>query len=158
MEFIIDSCVRGHHVSKEFWTPELGKELSCQCEEGNLNDVYAVAAKTDANIVIGHLPKKISAACSLFLSHSGMIACEVTGSRQAPADLPQGGLNQGPSCIEVCGGTHMDKIKKLLTPPSSLSQPKLHTCNRAECSLASQTEAECGFICHMTSVVSMSCN
>ena len=50
MEFIIDSCVRGHHISEEFWTPELGEELSCQHEEGNPNDVYTVAVKTDANI------------------------------------------------------------------------------------------------------------
>ena len=63
MEFTIDSCVRGHHVSKEFWTPEVGEELACQREEGNPNDVYAVAVKTDAGIVVGHLQRKISAAC-----------------------------------------------------------------------------------------------
>ena len=65
MEFIIDSCVRRHHISKEFWTPKLGEELSYQHKEGNPNDVYAVAIKTDANIVVGHLPRKISAACSV---------------------------------------------------------------------------------------------
>ena len=119
MEFIIDSCVRGHHISKEFWTPELGEELSCQREEGNPNDVYAVAVKTAANIVVGHLPRKISATCSLFLSRSSTIACEVTGSRRASADLPQGGL-EVPCALKFVGEKkYVDKIKKLLTPPSS---------------------------------------
>lgn len=40
MEFTIDRCAWGHHVSKEFRTPEVGEELSCQREEGNQNDVY----------------------------------------------------------------------------------------------------------------------
>ena len=29
MEFTIDSCVRGYHVSKGFWTPEVGEKLAC---------------------------------------------------------------------------------------------------------------------------------
>ena len=29
MEFTINSCVRGYHVSKGFWTPEVGEELAC---------------------------------------------------------------------------------------------------------------------------------
>ena len=29
MEFTIHSCVRGYHVSKGFWTPEVGEELAC---------------------------------------------------------------------------------------------------------------------------------
>ena len=81
MEFTIDNCIQGHHVSKEFWTPEVGEELACQCEEGNPNDVCAVAVKTDASTVVGHLTRKISAACSLFLRRSGTIMCQVTGSR-----------------------------------------------------------------------------
>ena len=34
-------CVRGHHVSEEFWTPEVGEEWAYQCEVamGNPNDV-----------------------------------------------------------------------------------------------------------------------
>ena len=50
MEFAFGSCVRGHHVSKEFWTPNVG-ELSCQREEDNPNDPYAVDGKTEAGTV-----------------------------------------------------------------------------------------------------------
>ena len=69
IEFTIDSCVRGQHVSKEFWTLEVGEEFACR-EEGNPNDVYVVAVKIEAGIVVGHLPRKIFTACSLFL-HQG---------------------------------------------------------------------------------------
>ena len=46
--------------------------------EGNLNSVlYAVAVKTDVEIIVGNLLRQISAACSLFLRWSGTIVCEV---------------------------------------------------------------------------------
>ena len=90
--------------------------MACQREEGNPNDVYAVAVKTDADIVVGHLPWKISAACSLFLRRSGTIVCQVTGSRRASLDLPQGGL-EVPCTLKFVGEkVFMDKIKMLLTP------------------------------------------
>ena len=61
--------------------------------EGNPNGVvYAVAGKTDVEIVVSSLLRQISAACSLFLRWSGTIVCEVTGLGRASADLPKGGL------------------------------------------------------------------
>ena len=116
MELTIDSCVRGHHVSKEYWIPALGKELACQREEGNPYDVYAVAVKTNAGIVVGHLPRKISAACSLFLRRSGTIVCQITGSRRPSSDLPQGGL-EAPCTLKFAGEkAFVDKIRTLLMP------------------------------------------
>ena len=47
IEFTIESCVRGHRTSKEFCTPKEKSWLACQREEGNPNDVYTVAVKTD---------------------------------------------------------------------------------------------------------------
>ena len=69
MEFTIDSCVRGYHVSKGFWTLEVGEELACQ---HNPNDVYVVVVKTDAGAV-GDTYRGRSAACSLFPRRSDMI-------------------------------------------------------------------------------------
>ena len=56
MKFTIDSCVRRYHVSKGFWTPEVGEELAYQRHP---HDMYAVAVKTDAGVVVGHVPRKI---------------------------------------------------------------------------------------------------
>ena len=47
MEFTIESCVQGHRFSKEFCTPKEKRWLVCQHEEGDSNDVYTVAVKTD---------------------------------------------------------------------------------------------------------------
>ncbi len=43
MEFVLASCVRGHHVYKDIWSPNFGEELKCRREEGNVKDSYAVA-------------------------------------------------------------------------------------------------------------------
>ena len=47
MEFTIDSCIQGHRFSKEFCTPKVKSWLLCQRDEGDPNDVYTVAVKTD---------------------------------------------------------------------------------------------------------------
>ena len=47
MEFTIESCVRGHRFSKEFCTPKEKSWLVCQRDEGDSNDVYTVAVKTN---------------------------------------------------------------------------------------------------------------
>lgn len=59
---------------------------------GNLFDPYAVAIKKGSE-VIGHIPRKISPACFLFLEMSGTLTCEITDSNhQYSFDLPQGGM------------------------------------------------------------------
>ena len=63
--YVIDSCVKGHHVSKLFWTLTIGETLICKREPENLTDAYAVAVMVNS-IVVDHVPRKISVACSLF--------------------------------------------------------------------------------------------
>ena len=66
------TAARGHYVSKEFCTPEVEEER--EEAEGNPNGVtYAVAVKTDVEIIVGNLLRQISTACSLFLRWSGTI-------------------------------------------------------------------------------------
>ena len=40
---MFNSCICGHHVSKEFWMPLINKEVICVQESGNPYDPYAVA-------------------------------------------------------------------------------------------------------------------
>ena len=47
MEFTIESCVRGHRFSKKFCTAKEKSWLVCQREEGDQNDVYTAAVKTN---------------------------------------------------------------------------------------------------------------
>ena len=65
MEYVYDSCVRGHYFITDFWSPIIGEELSCEREENNPCDPYAVSVKK-RDLVVGHVPRKISGAYSLF--------------------------------------------------------------------------------------------
>ena len=79
--------------TKDVWAPVTGEVLSCEIEDENLFDPYAVAIKKGSE-VIGHVPHKISAACFLFLEMSGTLTCEITDSNhQYSFDLPQGGIH-----------------------------------------------------------------
>ena len=69
----------------------IGEVLICRKEPTNSADRYAVAVLKEETI-IGHLPRKMSKVCSLFLRRCGSIRCKVTGSRRYSSDLPQGGL------------------------------------------------------------------
>ena len=61
-----DSCIRGHHIYKDIWTPLLGEKLPCTRETSNRKDPYAVCVLKSGSIV-GHLPRKFSTAWLMFL-------------------------------------------------------------------------------------------
>ena len=105
--------VRGYHIYKDIWDALIGEELSCEREGANYADPFAVAIIKDDNIV-GHVPRKISTVCSLFLRRGGSILCRVTGSRRFSRDLPQGGVEI--PCMLVFQGDskYVDKARKLL--------------------------------------------
>ena len=52
---MMDSHVRHFHIYKDAWTPTTGEVLSCEREDGNPMDPYAVAIKRGSK-VIGHMP------------------------------------------------------------------------------------------------------
>ena len=87
-----DLVIRGYHIYKDLpWVPVIGETFSCEREPFNIHDPYAVAIK-DLEVVVGHVPRFISAAFTMFLRRGGIITCEVTGARKYSSDLPQGGL------------------------------------------------------------------
>ena len=77
-EFGRDCCIRGYHVCKEIWRAAMGEELECDREPENSCNCYAVVVKR-SRVVIGHLPRKLSRVCSLFLRCVGVILCTGTG-------------------------------------------------------------------------------
>ena len=84
--FTVESCVRSYHVYKGILEASVGEELPCQRENGNCADSYAVAI-----VKVGHIQRKISLVCSLFLRRNGVIKICTIGRRRFSADLPQGG-------------------------------------------------------------------
>ena len=79
-EFEKRCCIRGYHIYQEVWAAAVGEELVCEREMDNSYDYYAVAVKRIGNI-IGHLPRKLSKLCSLFLRQGSAIVCLVSGRR-----------------------------------------------------------------------------
>ena len=111
----MESCVRGHHIYRDVWSPSLGEVLQCRQELENTKDHYAVAV-VRRSTVVGHIPRKISAASALFLARrGGTICCEVTSTRRYSEDLPQGGLEI--PCKFTFSGELKDvgKLKRLLS-------------------------------------------
>lgn len=118
----VDSCIRGHHVYKSIWNPTIGEKLVCERERGNPQDPYAVAVKR-RQTTIDHVPRKISAACAIFLSRNGVIDCTVTRARRYSEDLPQGGL-MVPRTLSFTGQpNNIAKVRKLVCTPSLLAYP-----------------------------------
>lgn len=95
------SMIRGFHVYQSVWSPITGEELPCVRELSNAADPFAVAVVKNATVV-GHIPRKISSVCSMFLRKGGSLTCQVLSLRRYSADLPQGGL-EVPCLLKFCG-------------------------------------------------------
>ncbi len=131
--------VRGFHVYKDIWNASLGEYLQCIREFGNPQDIYAVAV-LKSGVVVGHLPRKISSICSLFLRCGGRIHCTVTAARRYSADLEQGGLEV--PCIlkfEGCSSkNYFLKAEKLIKSVLSTEQSALS--EQIQLNLSTQSE------------------
>ena len=94
--FSIELMIHGYHEYKVVWdNPVVGENLLCEREIGNPHNTHAVAVKKviDGNLtVVGHIPRRISSICSIFLRRGGTIDCTVDGSRRYSSNIPQGGL------------------------------------------------------------------
>ena len=85
--FAIEAMVRRYHVYQSIWDAAIdGENIECFREVGNIHDPSAVAIRKDVSVV-GHVPRALSAVCSSFICHGGLILCRVSGSRCYSADL-----------------------------------------------------------------------
>lgn len=128
--FTISSVVRGYHVYKDVWNAAQGEVLPCRSDTANLHDPFAVSVVQNGQTV-GHVPRRISAACSMFLRRNGTINCHVTGTRQYSTDLPQGGLEI--PCELVFTGAQNDicKLERIFDAAASLRDKKVSDeCNK----------------------------
>ena len=111
--------MRGYHAYQGIWDADLGEQLPCQREPMNTKDPFAVAV-VKSQVTVGHIPRKISSICSMFLRHGGTINCRVTASRRYSRDLPQGGL-EIPCVLTFRGGAKdIAKVSKLVSCALSL--------------------------------------
>ena len=110
-KLVTDSMVRGYHIIyQNVWTPTVGERLQCVREEDNAEDRYAVAVVKDGT-TIGHLPRRISTLCSLFIRRGGIIHCNVSGNRRYSRDLVQGGMEIPCQLTFVGKGRELKKVR-----------------------------------------------
>ncbi len=98
------------------FTKAYGHQLSTKCrtEPGNIQDPHAVAMIKGLDVV-GHVPRKISTMCSMFLRRVGStIVCTVTGPRRHSVDLVQGGLEVPCKYLFTGDEVLIEKLKRLL--------------------------------------------
>ena len=142
--FVIDAAIRGYHVYKEIWpNPIDDEQLICERKVGNSHNPLAVAIKKlidGSNTIVGHVPRRISPLCSVFIRRGGSITCVVDGPRRYSSDLPQGGLElpcklifSAPSLLES------NKMKKLVQ--SAMEKSHLEPANN-ESTLQSTTDSQ----------------
>ena len=96
--FSVEAMIRGYYEYMRIWESlSPTNHLLCQREIRNPHDTHAVAVKEnivglDGITTVGHVSKKISAICSIFIRRGGTINCVVNDTCRFSADLPQGGL------------------------------------------------------------------
>ena len=111
--FRIESSVRGHHIYKSTWTPEIGEELAVTMEEDNSFDSYAVAVAKNSSVV-GHLPREISRISWFFLQkRQSKITCVVTAGRKRSTIRGKGLVVP---CVYIFKGKtkHLEKLISLI--------------------------------------------
>ena len=104
--------MRGYHIYKDTWDTVVG-EFPCKRKDGNRVAPFTVAV-VRGDAVIGHVPRKTSSICSLYLRRDGSIVCRVTGSRPFSEDLVQGGLEIPYVIIFEGDAKYTEKAKKLV--------------------------------------------
>ena len=114
----VEFMVCGYHVYHDIWEATVGQTPLCQWETGNSHYPYVVSVM-EGSTVVGHLPRAISALCSLLLSRNGTISWKVTSTRRKSSDLPQGGL-EIPCKLMLAGASRdISKVQKLITVAQS---------------------------------------
>ncbi|XP_067929382.1 uncharacterized protein [Watersipora subatra] len=112
--------LRGFHVYREFWTPDMEDVLTVELESNNGIDPFAIGVKTQVNgclRTVGHLPREISRHMTYFVKHGGLVECFMHSTTIKKSPILLGGLE---ITIKVCTShtikQYLDRIKELLQP------------------------------------------
>ncbi len=73
------SVVRGFHVYRDIWCPQIGEILLCEQDLDNKHDKNAVSVVRD-DVTVGHVPREHAKIFRFFMKRGGQISCQVTGN------------------------------------------------------------------------------
>ena len=93
--FQFTAAVRGFHVYRATWNPELNEKLICNFEPGNEFDRFAIQARSlrdGVQVTVGHLPREISRPTKFLLDRETEATASLIGTHYRRSPLIQGGL------------------------------------------------------------------
>ena len=85
-------AVRGFHFFKSIWTPSESEVLSCEYEETNPYDIFAIKTCQENGRIVGHLPMEISRITKYLLDRGARIDAKLSETNYRRSPLVQGGL------------------------------------------------------------------
>ena len=89
----VQTAVRGFHVYKASWQPKENEKLSCDHEEDNKYDIFAIkVCQSVDDKIVGHLPIEISRITRYALARGAKVEAQLTQSHYRRSPLVQGGL------------------------------------------------------------------
>ena len=93
--FQFTAAVRGYHVYRTIWNPEINEKLICNFEPGNEFDMFAIQAcilRDHVQVTVGHLPREISRPTKFLLDRGAEVTASLIGTHYRRSPLIQGGL------------------------------------------------------------------
>ena len=81
--FQFTAAVRGFHVYRATWNPELNEKLICNFEPGNEFDRFAIQARSlrdGVQVTVGHLPREISRPTKFLLDRGAEVTATLIGT------------------------------------------------------------------------------
>ena len=92
-----ESVIRGHHVYKATWNPEVGEQLECQKDtrkeakdyDEHTVGIFKISSREGKKTIVGHAPIELSSLTDYFLKadESNSVLTEVTGKRKREVGL-----------------------------------------------------------------------
>ena len=86
------AAVRGYHVFRNIWQPNLEDVLLCFHEIGNDFDFFSIKTCTSDEVTVGHLPREISRPTKFLIDRGAIVKSKITNSHYRRSPLLQGGL------------------------------------------------------------------
>ena len=91
--FVFSAAVRGFHVYRDIWNPQIDEELICLHEERNLFDMFSIkTCRTSDRAIVGHLPREISRPTKYLIDRGAKVTAKLSSTNYRKSPLFQGGL------------------------------------------------------------------
>ena len=88
----VPSAVRGFHYYCATWSPRRSEELTCEREEDNPYDMFAIKVLDSKQQIVGHLPMEISRSCFFLTLRGAALSCIINDTKYYRSPIVQGGL------------------------------------------------------------------